>query len=102
MKKTLFILITAMFFFAACKSKKMEMAKETDLFYTCSMDPQIMESKPGKCPICHMELTAVKKSNSEKMDEIQLSEQQIQLGNIQIDTIQNGTIGDQMTLTATL
>ena len=28
-------------------------------YYTCSMHPQIKESKPGKCPICHMSLTKV-------------------------------------------
>lgn len=28
-------------------------------YYTCSMHPQIRESKPGKCPICHMNLTKV-------------------------------------------
>ena len=71
-------------------------------YYTCSMDPQVIESKPGKCPICHMELTKVKKTNGGDKDEIQLSEQQIQLGNIRIDTIQNGMIGDQLVLTATL
>jgi len=35
-------------------------------------------------------------------DEIQLSDQQIQLGNIYTDTIRNGTIGDRLVLTATL
>jgi Cu(I)/Ag(I) efflux system membrane fusion protein len=28
------------------------------------MDPQIKEDKPGKCPICHMDLTPIKKDNS--------------------------------------
>jgi len=49
-----------------------------------------------------MELTMVKKNNGEKKDEIQLSEQQIQLGNIHTDTIRDGTIGEQLLLTATL
>jgi len=66
------------------------------------MDPQVVEYKPGKCPICKMDLTPVKKKNGESKDELQLSEQQIQLGNIQTDTIRNGTIGDQLVLTATL
>ena len=35
-------------------------------------------------------------------DEIELSELQIQLGNVRTDTIRNGTIGDQLVLTATL
>ena len=66
------------------------------------MHPQIDENKPGKCPICHMELIVVKRSSSENKDEILLSEQQIQLGNIQTDTIRNGSIVDQLVLTATL
>ena len=66
------------------------------------MDLQVIENKPGKCPICHMELTAVKKNNSENEDGILLSEQQIQLGNIETDTIRTSTIGDQLVLTGTL
>ncbi len=96
------IFITAIFLFlASCQSKK-EIAKEPDVYYTCSMDPQVKEYKPGKCPICKMDLTPVKKINGERKDEIQLSAQQIQLGNIQTDTIGSGSIGDQLVLTATL
>lgn len=86
---------------ASCKNKTITQ-KESDVYYTCSMDPQVVEQKPGKCPICKMDLTPVKKSNGDKKDEIQLSEQQIQLGNIQTDTIRSGTIGDQLVLTASL
>jgi membrane fusion protein, copper/silver efflux system len=85
----------------SCKNKT-TVQKESDTYYTCSMDPQIIENKPGKCPICHMQLTPVIKTNGENKDEINLSEQQIQLGNIHTDTIRNGTIGDQLVLTATL
>jgi len=95
------IIATAFLFFTSCKSKK-EITPNSDTYYTCSMDPQVVEDKPGKCPICHMELTQVKKSNGENKDEIQLSEQQVQLGNIKTDTIRNGTIGDQLVLTGTL
>lgn len=96
------IFITALFMLiASCKSKK-ETAKEADTYYTCSMDPQVKEYKPGKCPICKMDLTPVKRTNGEIKDEIQLSAQQIQLGNIQTDTIGKGSIGDQLVLTATL
>lgn len=55
-------------------------------FYTCSMDPQVKEDKPGKCPICHMELTPIKQDDTEA-SEISLSKQQIQLGNITTQTI---------------
>lgn len=95
------MLATVFLFFASCKNKK-ETPKDPDTYYTCSMDPQVIEYKPGKCPICHMELTQVKKSSVENKDEILLSEQQIQLGNIHTDTIRSGTIGDQLVITATL
>jgi Cu(I)/Ag(I) efflux system membrane fusion protein len=66
------------------------------------MDPQVKENKPGKCPVCKMDLTPVEKSSSTVMDEIELSDQQVQLGNIRMDTIRNGAIGDQVVLTTTL
>jgi Cu(I)/Ag(I) efflux system membrane fusion protein len=97
----LLLIAYCLFVFSSCKSKTHAHA-ESDVYYTCSMDPQVIESKPGKCPICKMDLTPVKKSNGANKDEIQLSEQQIQLGNIQTDTIRNGTIGDQLVLTASL
>jgi len=50
------------------------------------MDPQIKEDKPGKCPICHMGLTPIKHNDTE-VNEISLSKQQIQLGNITTQTI---------------
>ncbi len=30
-----------------------------EVYYTCSMHPQIREDKPGRCPICNMTLTKV-------------------------------------------
>ena len=100
MMRYILILSISFLFFSSCKNKKE--TQDPDIYYTCSMDPQVIEYKPGKCPICHMELTQVKKSSAENKDEILLSEQQIQLGNIRTDTIRNGTIGDQLLLTATL
>lgn len=75
----------------ACTTKNKEdhsghdMGKETT-FYTCSMDPQVKEDKPGKCPICHMPLTPIQ-NNDTNANEISLSKQQIQLGNITTQTI---------------
>ncbi len=56
------------------------------IFYSCSMDPEIKQDKPGKCPICHMTLVPVKKSD-ESLNEIKLSKQQIRLGNITTQAI---------------
>ncbi|RTL60666.1 MAG: efflux RND transporter periplasmic adaptor subunit [Sphingobacteriales bacterium] len=99
--KYILVLTTILFFEVACKQKK-QVTVNPDTYYTCSMDPQVVEYKPGKCPICHMELTPVKKKNGEAKDELLLSEQQVQLGNIKVDTIRTGTIGDELVLTGTL
>jgi Cu(I)/Ag(I) efflux system membrane fusion protein len=91
----------SMLFIAACKNKKTTTTADTDVYYTCSMHPQIMQEKPGTCPICHMDLIAVNKS-SQSNDEIMLSDEQIQLGNIQTDTLGHAVLGDKVVLTATL
>lgn len=100
MKKYLIIIASLLLVLASCKSKKTTTVNK-DEYYTCSMHPQIMEDKPGNCPICHMELIVVKRTNT-AADEILLNDEQIRLGNIQTDTIRNGMIGDKMILTATL
>jgi len=99
--RSFFLIAFTTLVLVSCTSKK-EMPKETGSYYTCSMDPQVVEPKPGKCPICHMELTKMATTKGEKDGEIQLSNQQIQLGNILTDTIGPTTIGDQWVLTATL
>lgn len=93
--------VLAMLLLSACKNKKAAEATKSDTYYTCSMHPQIMQDKPGTCPICHMDLIPVAKSN-EKKDELMLSDEQIQLGNIQTDTLGRALAGDKVVLTATL
>ncbi|MEP7376116.1 MAG: efflux RND transporter periplasmic adaptor subunit [Chitinophagaceae bacterium] len=72
------IITAALLVLSACKSKK-EIVK----------DPE-------------MDAMQVQNKDAENKDEIKLSEQQVQLGNIHTDTIRNGTISDQLVLTATL
>jgi Cu(I)/Ag(I) efflux system membrane fusion protein len=97
------IFISIAMLVTSCKSKTGTTVTDPDVYYTCSMDPQVKENKPGKCPVCKMELTPAKKSSTGTVtDEIELSEQQVQLGNIRMDTIRRGAIGDQTVLTATL
>jgi Cu(I)/Ag(I) efflux system membrane fusion protein len=85
----------------ACKNKKPAEATNSEVYYTCAMHPQIVQNKPGNCPICHMELIPVNKLK-ETPDEIMLSDEQIQLGNIQTDTLGHALMGDKVVLTATL
>lgn len=93
-----FLLITSIL---SCNDNA-KVAVDPDVYYTCSMDPQVVEYKPGICPICKMDLTPVQKKKGEKRDELQLSDQQVQLGNIKTATIRNGTLGDKWVLPATL
>ena len=92
-------------FLTACTDKKQEVHKEhltnSDVYYTCSMHPQVVAYKPGNCPICQMPLV-VKQSSKLNDDEIQLTEQQIQLGNIKTDTLRSGNMNNQTVLTAVL
>lgn len=97
-----FFILAVYILTAGCKSKTVKTEADPDTYYTCSMDPQVKENAPGKCPICKMELTKVTKGNHPDAHEIRLSEQQVQLGNIQLDTLQSGASGDQMILTATV
>lgn len=35
--------------------------KSGEVFYQCTMDPQVISDKPGVCPICEMDLSEMKK-----------------------------------------
>lgn len=106
--KKLFIAIGLMLVLIACKNNNTKNTDHAahnmvmnDIYYTCSMHPQVMLDKPGNCPICGMKLIEVKKG-AEDNSEVKLTDEQIKLGNITTDTIRNETIGDQIVLTAAL
>ena len=46
-------------------SKDGHSQSKSKVYYTCSMHPQIKEDKPGKCPICHMNLTKIEIDDDE-------------------------------------
>src|SRR5687768_6736910 len=79
-KKYLWLCLVAITLIVAgtsCKQKKSEththdVSKGKQL-YTCSMHPQIIRDKPGKCPICGMDLIK-KEENAQKITDIQLED----------------------------
>jgi membrane fusion protein, copper/silver efflux system len=87
MKKTLFIQISCLFitvmsmFIVSCSDNKhANHAAEQEQTYTCSMHPQIVQNKPGTCPICGMELVPFDRSNQDAS--LTLNESQRTLANI--------------------
>ena len=56
---------------ASCSKGSSNLGKDhtdskSQVYYTCSMHPQIKEDGPGKCPICHMNLTKIEIDNSDE------------------------------------
>ncbi len=54
----------------------------TEQTYTCSMHPQIIQHKPGTCPICGMDLVAFDKNNTD--ESLSLNASQRALANITV------------------
>ncbi len=80
----------------ACRSKKDSQASENKKTYTCPMHPQIVQDKPGSCPICGMELVEVKAGGD--ATEVILSKSQIELANVKVEPITFQSIGSSLLL----
>lgn len=65
--------------------------EEAGTVWTCSMHPQIKMDKPGKCPLCAMDLIPLKTSGAgdDVVDDeaIQMSKEAIALANIQTSVV---------------
>jgi membrane fusion protein, copper/silver efflux system len=89
---------------SSCKEQKNNtiIVAKKDVYYTCSMHPQVHEQHSGDCPICGMKLIAVPTTSIGNTTQIHLSPEQIRLGNIHADTVGKESIGDKQILTGTL
>jgi Cu(I)/Ag(I) efflux system membrane fusion protein len=105
MRKTV-IFVFALFFFVGCEKKQSpdehagHQVEAPAKKYTCSMHPQIVQDKPGTCPICGM--TLVELSTSAKDNELMLSDTQMRLANITTRRASKKPVGETIVLNGTL
>ena len=68
--------------------------------WTCSMHPHIRMDKPGKCPICAMDLIPVEVNGGDEQavspDEIQMTEAAMKIAEIQTMTVHKGSLGKEV------
>ena len=66
MKKVILFAITVLCLsattFAQNSTKHKKQHKMTHSMYTCTMHPEVMQTKPGKCPKCSMALVKAKET----------------------------------------
>ncbi len=71
------LILVSLIIVASCKHKKANTqtisVSEKKQLYTCSMHPQIIRDKPGKCPICGMDLIK-KDEDAQRINDIQLED----------------------------
>ena len=74
---------------------KHDVTAEANQMWTCSMHPQIMQTEPGDCPICGMDLIPAENSSEGLMaDQFKLTENAMALANIQTTIVGNGEMVD--------
>ncbi|MBY0436254.1 MAG: efflux RND transporter periplasmic adaptor subunit [Cyclobacteriaceae bacterium] len=96
-----YIVVFAIISMSACNSRKVsEQAADVKKTYTCPMHPQIIQDKPGTCPICGMDLVPVTTGGDKT--EVTLSESQIELANITVQPLRVQEIGNSILLNGRL
>ncbi|WP_119080016.1 efflux RND transporter periplasmic adaptor subunit [Chitinophaga alhagiae] len=89
-KTIAFAAVTPALLLAACEEKGAQQKTVAAQTYTCPMHPQIVQEKPGTCPICGMDLVPFDKNNKDAS--LTLGDNQVALANISTATVAAGTL----------
>ena len=102
MKNRLTVVVMIIFLIInSCGKKEVPLLQEVGMtHYTCPMHPQIIQEKPGVCPICSMVL--VKLNMTTSRNTIRLTETQLKLANITTTLVRLQNIGSNTILTGKL
>jgi membrane fusion protein, copper/silver efflux system len=70
------------------ENQDISISENNGTIWTCSMHPQIRRDKPGKCPICGMDLITLNQNpTNANLDVIELSTDALQLANVQTSIV---------------
>lgn len=87
---------------STAKEEEHDHVQDATKLWTCSMHPQIRSEKPGKCPICGMELIPLEDANESSetiaSNEIVMTPEAIQLANIQTTTVERSSATKEIRL----
>jgi len=70
--------------------------------YSCSMHPQIRSNKPGKCPICGMDLAPIGTGQAPADGSIMLGSNVINVLHVQTQPVQRGTLVKTLRVAGTI
>jgi membrane fusion protein, copper/silver efflux system len=104
--RTMIVLLFFIALFTACSTEQTKDAHanhehEAKEIYSCPMHPNVVQDKPGKCPVCGMDLVKVTKSDATTND-LMLTDSQIKLANITTQKVRKKPMGQTIALTGRL
>ncbi|HYV92371.1 MAG TPA: efflux RND transporter periplasmic adaptor subunit [Chitinophagales bacterium] len=98
--KKICVLLISIIVLLSVSCRKKEKAEDPNAIYSCSMDPQVVEHHPGKCPICHMDLTKVSGIPDKNDNTIHISDEEKKLANIKTEFVELQTLNNEKTFPA--